>query len=234
MAARSLKLSILLKGFGMSPAEFARKEPKVVLTSLRSEYFRLAKATHPDLAPAAEKESAEKKFVALRQQFEEAQQLLESGVVPSSSTAAHGSARYGTSSASDAEQSQREDIHVYYYHPAWHGDPKPAVEFDTWTKMKGRLLVLSVSLALIAFLKECGAAFAGHTFAWHAGTSVRRWDSFKGEKSAEEPPKEKIRRQDTSERGVDSWYQKRGVSNTRKNYVPRGSDRAFKENAPKI
>mmetsp|Transcript_42405 Transcript_42405/g.76985 ORF Transcript_42405/g.76985 Transcript_42405/m.76985 type:complete len:230 (+) Transcript_42405:65-754(+) len=215
MAVRSARLASLLKGFGLCPIESAKMEPKKMISSLRSEYFRRAKETHPDLSTESHaKEEASKRFVALREQFEEAQRLIESGVMPSSTPYA---------SAHTADTSYREGQTVYYYHPSWEST-KPVVEFDLMTRMKGRLLVFSVAVALFYILKEFGAAFAGITFAWHPGTSVRRWDSFTGEKEAE-VVKAPIVRKDTKERGVDSFYQKRGMSNTKKKYVPRGYEK---------
>mmetsp|Transcript_29240 Transcript_29240/g.67314 ORF Transcript_29240/g.67314 Transcript_29240/m.67314 type:complete len:229 (-) Transcript_29240:164-850(-) len=218
MAVRSARLASLLKGFGLCPVELAQMEPKKMMSSLRSEYFRRAKETHPDLASeSTAKEEASKNFVLLRERFEEAQKLIENGVVPSLSAAQTSFSSSGSAPFRDAQT-------VYYYHPSWNPSPKPVVEFDSMTKLKGRLLVFSVALALCAFLKEFGAAFAGISFSWHPGTSVRRWDSCPSADAAE-VPKAPIVRQDTRERGVDSFYQKRGVSNTRKKYVPRGHEK---------
>ena len=79
---RGPRLAVLLRSFGLSPAELAKQEPKAAITALRTRYKQLAKEQHPDVAPEGMKEQAAEKFVLLQGHFEEAVKLLEEGTRP--------------------------------------------------------------------------------------------------------------------------------------------------------
>ena len=75
--AAGRRLYILLERF-----ELTENPNKVTAKALKQRYFHLAKERHPDAAPHNLKEEAEKNFVALQNQYEEARNLLEKGVEP--------------------------------------------------------------------------------------------------------------------------------------------------------
>lgn len=231
---RGTRLAVLIRNFGLCPVEFissANNEQKQMMTSLRAEYRRLAKENHPDMAPADQKEQASDKFVKLKNDFEEAHKLLESGIRPvGASTSGPSATRWQATSAGSAAAGGGPMGNVWY-EPAPHWQEKQwekskPPEFDFATKMKGRFVVGSGLILFVYFMREFGAAFAGSTFAWHPGTGTRRYGGQQESAAAvrqEAADKPKVKPQVVPERKpVDSFYTKRGISGTKKNWQPRG------------
>ncbi|CAD7959788.1 unnamed protein product [Amoebophrya sp. A120] len=78
MSSRNRRLATLLQRFGVESTVHnsgANKEEKQ--KALRQAYFKLAKSAHPDAAPESLREQAERNFVSLNRQYEEARTLLE-------------------------------------------------------------------------------------------------------------------------------------------------------------
>mmetsp|Transcript_116630 Transcript_116630/g.249372 ORF Transcript_116630/g.249372 Transcript_116630/m.249372 type:complete len:247 (-) Transcript_116630:16-756(-) len=235
------RLAVLLKGFGLSPVELAGKESKEAVVTLRSHYYQLAKELHPDRASPERKADASEKFAALTNDFDEALGLLEAGVRPWVPDASPGSYAHGQEVGS-AER--------WRYNPqqVWQERERPFVHrqapvFDTKTRVKGHLIVWSGLFFFCCFMREFLVWSAGSYFAWSMPQSmnifwVRRFqdewtDTAKADRerqpSAEEvATKLKVAKiAQKKDRGLDNFYQKRHISNTRKHYEPRGLGRSL-------
>jgi len=139
---KAVRLSTLLRGFGLCPVEISKQESKSAISFLKAAYRDKAKEQHPDLAPHDEQAEAEKKFVKLSTEFNEALKLLEAGVQP-------------------VERARVVDLnpgaHTGAAHVSWHPHFQSAdwrtvnrqfthseqPKFDTYTRVKGHLIVWS-------------------------------------------------------------------------------------------
>lgn len=226
---RAHRLSVLLRNFGLSPKDLVNKEAKVVIPLLRSEYYRLAKEQHPDLAPDDLKVEAARRFTRLRSDFEEASNLLEAGIRPWESS---------TTGSTDSKTR-------FVYQQPWHKskeqpweDPWTQPKFDLKTRIKGHLYFWSGLLIFLTFFREFLVFSAGSCYAWSLPKTINPFwvRRFKDEwnDSADEVTEEKKKKALEDEqqpptyapvkkyRDVDNFYQKRGISNVRKKYEPRG------------
>mmetsp|Transcript_56097 Transcript_56097/g.121345 ORF Transcript_56097/g.121345 Transcript_56097/m.121345 type:complete len:239 (+) Transcript_56097:71-787(+) len=229
LAGRGPRLAALLHRFGISAIELAHQEPKATVALLRSRYYQLAKESHPDRAPMARKVEANETFTRLNEDFEEAVKLLEGGVLP---LAARGDS---TGAGSQATQKYRPEM---YQTRVW--TPTPKMEFDLKTRVKGHLVFWSGLFVFLSLLREFLVYSAGHGFAYRPPADynvfwIRRFSNtwsleeqkHRETKQAEEVDK-KVKAKAVAveipkERRVDDFYLKRGISNSRKRYSPRGS-----------
>mmetsp|Transcript_130395 Transcript_130395/g.243962 ORF Transcript_130395/g.243962 Transcript_130395/m.243962 type:complete len:227 (+) Transcript_130395:22-702(+) len=215
MALRGHRLGTILRKFGMSSADCFHQDSKWIITSLKAEYKKQAMVSHPDLASESNKAEASKKFIQMRQDYEEAMKLLEGGIRPVDvQHAAHPSQASGGPSASmrypEAGQS-------WQYQESKRQEP----EFDFLTVLKGRLLVFSTLFTFYYFFPEFLALSAGSTMKWHAGSGVRRFSEAPKDEAPAAPPKKKV--EVKVQRKVDPFYEKRGIKKQSTKYSPRGS-----------
>jgi len=217
-------LGTLLRGFGLTPLEIVGQEPKAAMVTLKTEFLRQAKEIHPDVVKDDEKADAQAKFISLHRNYEEAAKLLGSGVRPLEPTAGWSS----QGAAAHMRFAHRRD----YDHDQHYTPPPSEPEFDTATKLKGRLVVGSVFVFFYYFMVEFLANSAGSTLKWHPGNGVRRYatvEEISEEKKKEteakkEKAKEKAKERENEkrDRGLDSFYTKRGIRNEKRVYAPRG------------
>eukprot|EP00440_Ansanella_granifera_P010530 gb/GFBE01011423.1/.p1 GENE.gb/GFBE01011423.1/~~gb/GFBE01011423.1/.p1 ORF type:complete len:246 (+),score=41.01 gb/GFBE01011423.1/:1-738(+) len=235
---RGVRLAALLRGFGLCPTELSKQESKLALAALKTAYRDRAKEQHPDRAPDDQKAAAQERFVQLNTEFDEALKLLQAGVVPIAGWTPTVSPGGSGPRAGPAWQSP-------HFRPGgadpWAANSKPFVhsepqQFDTYTRVKGHLIVWSSLFVFLSLMREFLVGCAGSTWAWSSPNSlnpfwVRRFkDEWAHEAQAnqkEEVKKQEVRRKQQmqpqkQDRGVPSFYQKRGISNVRKQYSPRG------------
>jgi len=225
MAARikAVRLATLLRGFGLCPVEISKQESKSAVSRLKAAYREKAKVQHPDLASPEKEEEAQQNFAKLSTEYDEALTLLEAGVSP-----------VMINSASFDPTSHTAEAHpAFRHHAHWAGarasrhvyEPQ---QFDTYTRVKGHLIVWSSLFVFMTCLREFLVGFAGSTWAWQPPSSlnpfwVRRynddWNSQEaetkkpeGEKAAKKSPAEPP----VKERKVSEFYQKRRISNVRR------------------
>eukprot|EP00930_Biecheleria_cincta_P089312 TRINITY_DN78594_c0_g1_i1.p1 TRINITY_DN78594_c0_g1~~TRINITY_DN78594_c0_g1_i1.p1 ORF type:complete len:257 (+),score=49.58 TRINITY_DN78594_c0_g1_i1:102-872(+) len=237
---RGVRLATLLRSFGLCPRELSQQEPKLALACLKAAYRDKAKEEHPDRAPDEEKSAAQERFVRLNNEFAEALKLIEAGVVPVSG--------WSAPDAYDAAGGHRA-AHPAWQHPGFQpGHPMNArvfkhsepPQFDTYTRVKGHLILWSSLFVFFTILREFLVGTAGGTWAWRAPNTlnpfyIRRFEDewmedAQAKRRADEEAKrnreEKLAKEgmkpEKVERGVPSFYQKRGISNVRRKYEPRG------------
>lgn len=229
-ARQGLRLTSLIRRLGLSPHDFAKQDTKMAVTAVKAQYFELAKERHPDRAPNERKEEAKEHFVQLNEIFEETVQLLEHGVRPA----------FG-----ETEQ-------VFWQQPGLHpGGPspfesmqrqrvfqhKPKQEFDLKTRIKGNLIFWSGLFIFLSGFREFLVWSAGSTYAWSSPRDsnifwVRRFqDGWTDGKEKEKQPvvmTPKVQQlAQKKDRDIDSFYQKRGISNIRRKTEPRGLGRSI-------
>ncbi|CAE8627631.1 unnamed protein product [Polarella glacialis] len=233
------RLGMLLRRFGLCPVELARQEPKVAVSVLKAAYYSKAKEAHPDYAPEEDKDAAAQRFVELNSEFAEAVKMLEAGVVPASW--ASGSSSSSSSSPSGVGGGGAHNWQAGYrpgFHSApWPGGGKPfqhsePPQFDLYTRAKGHLIVWSSLFVFLTLFREFLVGTAGSTWSWSPPNTINPFwvRRFKDEWGSEaqvkqisqdaqvpKPPKpEKVYRD------TPTFYQKRGISNVRRKYEPRG------------
>eukprot|EP00405_Crypthecodinium_cohnii_P008680 CAMPEP_0206427590 /NCGR_PEP_ID=MMETSP0324_2-20121206/5131_1 /ASSEMBLY_ACC=CAM_ASM_000836 /TAXON_ID=2866 /ORGANISM="Crypthecodinium cohnii, Strain Seligo" /LENGTH=235 /DNA_ID=CAMNT_0053892899 /DNA_START=332 /DNA_END=1040 /DNA_ORIENTATION=- len=223
---RGPRLAVLLRSFGLSPAELAKQEPKAAITALRTRYKQLAKEQHPDVAPEGMKEQAAEKFVLLQGHFEEAVETPGGG---NSTWGAH------LLAVTHSLGRGKADLHRAFLDGArqpFQHQAEP--QFDTKTRVKGHVVLWSSLFLFLAGMREFMVWSAGSTYAWKPPTDlnpfwVRRfadeWHDTHKQKveTPKAPPKpavQELRRK--QDRGVSTFYQKRGISNARRKTEPRG------------
>jgi len=213
------------------PSSFSAASTTLAMSALKSAYRDRAKEQHPDRAPDAEKAEASQKFVQLNSDFDEALKLLEAGVRPVAGWTSP-SSQYGSAAGEAHAGPTWQHPQHFSARPFVHSQPP---QFDTYTRVKGHLIVWSSLFVFLTCFREFLVGTAGSTWAWTPSSSlnpfwVRRfkdeWASEVQEKKKEDKAKDAERRKkqlpQKTERGVPSFYQKRGISNVRKQYSPRG------------
>lgn len=245
--AQRARLASLLLRFNLShaPRADAAVQGGNLVADLKAEYLRLAKECHPDRAPDERKREAAEGFMQLQQEFEEAMKLLEAGVRPSAWNYGPESSTYSapvgaqrwtpTSSGVEFTAPRYEPPPWSELHRPYREQPKQE-EFSLMTRIKGHMALWGGLFIFFSALREFLVWSAGSTFAWQPPANlnpfwIRRFDDKWSEapkehrKSLEEmaPIKRKMSMQPTTiDRGVDDFYKKRGVSNVRRDYQPRG------------
>ncbi|CAJ1346038.1 unnamed protein product [Effrenium voratum] len=226
---KAVRLTTLLRNFGLCPVEVSKQEGKSAILSLRAAYRERAKVHHPDLMPQEKKAEAEVHFSKLSTEFHEAVKLIEAGVRPvmAGKIAQAGHYPGGTPAFRTGEVWQRNKTFK-------HSEPE---QFDTYTRVKGHLIVWSSLFVFLTLMREFLVGFAGSTWAYKSPSNinpfwVRRYGAgpAQGKDEEDAPPPDaqgaKSARQKSDsaakDRGVPTFYQKRGISNVRKNYSPRG------------
>mmetsp|Transcript_75530 Transcript_75530/g.149300 ORF Transcript_75530/g.149300 Transcript_75530/m.149300 type:complete len:241 (-) Transcript_75530:58-780(-) len=230
--ARSVRLTTLLRGFGLCAQEFAATQPKAVIAAVRTEYHRLAKEQHPDHVPEVQKAEATKRFIQLQGNFEEVVKLLEAGVRPAGTVASSAESSGGSTGARYVHPQYVWPTHV---HQAYE-DSKPQ-EFSLMTRVKGASIILGSLVGFFFGLREFLVWSAGTTFAWNppqnSGSLFRRfrddWASEVKQTIAQQKEQEAVKAKvlekkapAKKERGVDEFYQKRGIRNEKRKTQPRG------------
>ncbi|CAE7197237.1 tpsp [Symbiodinium natans] len=231
---QAVRLSSLLRGFGLCPVEISKQESKSAISVLKAAYRDKAKEQHPDLAPRERQAEAEKNFVKLSTEFDEALKLLEAGVLPvarapTATADLNLGLRNGTSQAA---------WHPHFTSPEWRAVNRQFThseqpKFDTYTRVKGHLIVWSGAFIFLTCLREFLVGFAGGTWAWHPPKDlnpfwVRRYDGAWSDKDKQEkgepqsPPGRPQPVKSEKVRPVSDFYAKRHVSKVRKKYSPRG------------
>lgn len=101
-----LRLARLLRRFQISTVT-STSTAKTGSTpqDLRRAYYAVAKSAHPDFAPDDLKPIAEKNFIAMREQYEEAQLLLQAGVQPTVTDFSTAAASEDAAAASSSPES---------------------------------------------------------------------------------------------------------------------------------
>lgn len=218
------RLGIILRKFGIPAGDVAKQEPQVLKSALKVEFMKQAKESHPDLASEADKEEAQQKFIRLRQDYEEAVKLLESGVRPSWSQQAGSTHRQqgGDPFAQAGSVHYTSEQHGAAGRPwnEYQEPPRQEQEFDFATRMKGRLILATGSIFFFFGMREFLAYSAGGTMKWHPGSGVRRYAEV-GPVS-DSPIPVPIKTDVKVQRKVDSFYAKRGVKDKTTEYRPRG------------
>jgi len=235
---RGVRLAGLLRDFGLCPKEISQQDPKVALAHLKAAYRDKAKEQHPDRVASHEKSAAQDRFVRLNAGFEEAQKFLEAGVKPITGWSAP-ETHDATTAHPAWQQPGFHPGHPMYAssRPFKHTEPP---QFDTYTRVKGHLVLWSSLFIFISLLREFLVGTAGGMWAWRAPNTlnpffIRRFsddwtDEAQKKRQLDEEAKQKRQEQiakegakrEKVERGVPSFYQKRGISNKRKKYEPRG------------
>jgi len=234
---RGVRLATLLRGFGLCPRELSQQEPKLALARLKAAYRDKAKEEHPDRAPTQEQSAAQERFIRMNDEYAEALKLIEAGVVPVSGWSAPDAHDATAGHHPGWQQSGFQPGHPLHASRVFkHSEPP---QFDTYTRVKGHLVLWSSLFVFFTFLREFLVGSAGGTWMWCAPSSlnpfyIRRFkdewmEDAQTKRQADEEAKrqrEKKLAKDASnrkvERGVPSFYQKRGISNVRKKYEPRG------------
>lgn len=230
MSARikAVRLATLLRGFGLCPVEISKQESKSAVSRLKAAYREKAKVQHPDLASPGNEDEAQQNFAKLSTEYDEALTLLEAGVSP---VMINSSSFDPTSHASEAHPAFR-------HHSHWAGTraSRQAYEpqqFDTYTRVKGHLIVWSSLFVFMTCLREFLVGCAGSTWAWQPPSNlnpfwVRRysddWNSQDAPLKKPEGEKKPVKDQPAlpKERKVSEFYQKRRISNVRRD-VPQRS-----------
>lgn len=227
------RLSTLLHNFGLPPSELAGfRDHKAIVSRVRAVYLRRAKEMHPDLAPEERKAEAAASFVALQKDFQEAVQLLESGVTVAGAAAA--SARYppgGTTAEGRVRWAA--SPHAAGVRKAWERQQAPPESFDIVTRVKGHLVFWSGLFIFLCGFREFLVLSAGSTAAWYTPSDlnpfwVRRfqdeWVDQRKEHMAEATTRQEAVKAKARERqkelnkakrdkeGSDSFYKKRSNS----------------------
>lgn len=230
--SRALRLASLLRNFGVAGAENSAQDPKALISALRTEYFRRAKEEHPDLVPAPQREAATQKFQRMNQDYEEAMKLLQMGISPGH-IVKRADGHYGWQPA-DQSAYQRSGVHPAYRYQ--HSKPQ---EFSLETRLKGIASVLFVGCLFIYGMREFLVASAGRCMTYtpplsfHPLETRRHRPEWKdtatcpeqqAKAAAEKARKAEVaaRLAEKKDRGVDEFYQKRGISNVKKKHSPRG------------
>lgn len=229
-AGRGPRLALLLRNFGLTPADMARAhgaDPKETISEVKAAFHRLAKEEHPDLAPDEGKDKAADRFVQLRGDFEEAIKLLENGVRPVVLGSDHPSWQQqarGPRPMYKPVQNMRQE---YFQH-------RKEQQFDMQTRVKGNFLFWGGLTLFLMGMREFLVWSAGSCYAWSAPSGadpfyIRRfqgtWDNEAKVKVKEDQAQEEAKPKYVApkERGLDNFYQKRGISNKRRQTQPRGT-----------
>ncbi|OLP79259.1 Cell growth-regulating nucleolar protein [Symbiodinium microadriaticum] len=228
---KAVRLSTLLRGFGLCPVEISKQESKSAISFLKAAYRDKAKEQHPDLAPRDEQAEAEKKFVKLSTEFNEAVKLLEAGVQPVERARVvdlNPGAQAGAAHAAWHPHFQSADWRTVNRQFVHSEQPK----FDTYTRVKGHLIVWSSAFIFFSLLREFLVGTAGGMWAWYPPQDlnpfwVRRYhgawsDKDKPEKREQQQPSGPPQVKREKDRPVSEFYAKRHVSKVRKKYSPRG------------
>eukprot|EP00927_Polykrikos_kofoidii_P010039 TRINITY_DN14237_c0_g1_i1.p1 TRINITY_DN14237_c0_g1~~TRINITY_DN14237_c0_g1_i1.p1 ORF type:complete len:249 (-),score=49.87 TRINITY_DN14237_c0_g1_i1:79-825(-) len=238
----SVRLASLLRRFGLAPMEFVKQETRPAVQSLRSSYHRLAQEQHPDKAPEAKRDEAAERFKQLNMDYDEAVKLLEAGVRPAFGTPVAGAARINLHTQMGTPGSGGAAAYMYGPQP-WNPNGRPSSEpaqFDLKTRVKGNLIFWTGFVSFLFLAREFLVWSAGSCFAWSRPADwnpfwIRR---FQDEWADEERKHRKkvedeggvgaaVKRKmsiepERKDRGVDPFYQKRGISNVRREHHPRG------------
>lgn len=229
--SRGPRLATLLKSFGLCPIEVAKQERKTNIVSLKTAYKQMAKEHHPDKAAEGEQAEATRRFTELATDFEEALKMLESGIRPGQAPGGTSGPSAGMPGAGPTYEDRRWEYHAQFKHRA-------PDRFDLQTRIKGNLIFWTSFFGFLVGLREFLVWSAGSTYAWNRPATmsiseVRRYkgnwtedveERAKESAAKEEPPKVK-EMASKKDRGVSSFYQRRGVSNARRSSKPRGFGR---------
>lgn len=206
---------MLVRGFGLSPSELATQNQQLIIATVKKEFQRQALETHPDLAAAEQKLDAAEKFVQLREDYEEAKKLLESGVRLSESIAwePHGHVRVRQEGSAYEPHTTRQMRYADESAYRAYTPPPPEPTFDIVTRIKGITIVVTFLTVFGYALRELLAASCSGTMKWYPGTGVRRMSHFHTDaRGKEEDAVAKVSRQEAQERERSRYFERRKTS----------------------
>eukprot|EP00746_Dinoflagellata_sp_MGD_P007166 gnl/MRDRNA2_/MRDRNA2_114139_c0_seq1.p1 gnl/MRDRNA2_/MRDRNA2_114139_c0~~gnl/MRDRNA2_/MRDRNA2_114139_c0_seq1.p1 ORF type:complete len:417 (-),score=84.59 gnl/MRDRNA2_/MRDRNA2_114139_c0_seq1:155-1405(-) len=191
-ASSGAHLAKLLRHFDVPI--LGKQDAKVLEKALRVAYFNRAKNVHPDLQAPDKKKQAEMEFIALQMNYEEANSLLQQGVVPTLPTyhPMPGKSTYHTPSGKSSSPAGAQGQAGYSEYKA---PPAPNMNFDASTKIKGWSIVIVGGYIFWVGLREFLAGSAGGTWAWHpprSGDTFRRTDENALQSDSSAPKQEEL------------------------------------------